>query len=183
MPDQIGEVCSVTGSGTSGIDTCDVGQMCWDVDARTLEGTCIELCGCSAANPLCDTANTVCSISNDGALPLCLDVCNPLDATGCGPGQGCYPSGEFFQCAPDASGGAGAPGDPCEFINVCTPGTICVGPAGVPDCAGAAGCCTSMCDLEMGGAECLAGQDCVPWYDAGAAPDACLGQVGACVVP
>lgn len=37
-PDQPGEPCTVVESNVSGIDSCDQGAMCWDVDNNTLEG-------------------------------------------------------------------------------------------------------------------------------------------------
>ena len=177
-PAQVGDVCTVEGSGVSGIDSCDISTMCWDVDPETNEGVCIELCSCTEENPVCNTPNTVCSISNDGVLPLCLPVCNPLDPASCGEGEGCYASGDFFQCAPDASGGAGA-GEQCMFVNGCEAGSACVTGAAVPGCAGAF-CCSDLCNPADGDTACLEGQSCLPWYDAGAAPDECLGEVGVC---
>lgn len=180
-PNAVGDPCTVEGSGVSGIDDCDIGAMCWDVDAETNMGTCIELCSCAEDFPVCNTPNTQCAISNDGVLILCLPVCNPLDEAACPDGQGCYGVGDSFQCAPDASGGVGAVGDECNFINACDPGTFCSSSDNVPGCdAGAVGCCSSFCTLGDDGM-CLAGQACVPWFEQGQAPDECLGTVGACV--
>ena len=36
-PDGVGEPCTVEISGTSGVDTCVLGAMCWDVDPETNE--------------------------------------------------------------------------------------------------------------------------------------------------
>ncbi|MEM7160491.1 MAG: hypothetical protein AAF799_47075 [Myxococcota bacterium] len=179
-PDQAGDQCTVEGSGVSGIDSCDQGLMCWDVDPETNQGTCIEMCSCSELNPVCNTANTVCSISNDGVLALCLPVCNPLDPAACGEGEGCYAAGDFFQCAPDASGGAGA-GEECAFVNGCAVGSACLNASSVPGCTGPF-CCSDLCNPADGDAGCIEGQSCLPWYDAGAAPDECLGEVGVCAV-
>ncbi|MCH9686057.1 MAG: ribulose phosphate epimerase [Deltaproteobacteria bacterium] len=183
-PDQVGDVCSVDGSAVSGIDSCDLGAMCFFVDNATNEGVCVEMCGCTEQNPVCTDPSTVCSISNGGVLALCREVCNPLDPLACPAGAGCYPTGSFFQCSPDASGNLGAPGEPCQFLNACDPGSVCLGSDLIPGCpAGSAGCCTSMCDPLDGNGACLAGQDCVPWYEPGSAPDACLGGVGTCIIP
>jgi hypothetical protein len=57
-------------------------------------GHCIEMCSCTPDDPICQTANTFCSITNQGALILCLPVCNPLDTDECGTGKGCYPINE-----------------------------------------------------------------------------------------
>lgn len=180
-PNAVDDPCTVQGSGVSGIDDCDLGAMCWDVDPKTNMGTCVELCSCSPDFPVCNTPNTACAISNEGVLVLCLPVCNPLDDDACPDGQGCYGLNDTFQCAPDVSGAMGAVGDECNFINVCDPGTFCAGSASVPGCGGgAAGCCSSYCSLGND-AVCLDGQECVPWFEQGQAPDECLGTVGACV--
>jgi hypothetical protein len=180
-PNAVGDPCSVEGSGVSGIDDCDIGAMCWDVDAETNMGTCIEMCSCAENFPVCNTPNTQCAISNDGVLILCLPVCNPLDEAACPDGQGCYGVGDSFQCAPDASGQIGAVGDECNFINACDPGTFCADSGSVPGCdAGAIGCCSAFCSLGDDG-DCLEGQVCAPWFEQGQAPDECLGTIGACV--
>ncbi|MGH1340291.1 MAG: hypothetical protein ACRBN8_01975 [Nannocystales bacterium] len=182
-PAGVGETCVVEGSGVSGIDDCGAGAMCWDVDGETNEGTCIALCEGSPEAPTCAPAGTACSISNQGVLILCLPVCNPL-ADECGAGQGCYGVGDVFQCAPDASGeDQGEPGDPCEFLNACDDGAGCVSPDLVPCPAGAAGCCSSFCNVDGDGSECLAGQECVPWFEMGEVPDMCLEGVGVCSLP
>ena len=181
MPGQLGDSCTVEGAGTSGVDDCDVGLMCWDVDAESGQGTCIELCSCSPENPVCNAANTTCAISNEGALAICLPVCNPLDPGACATGQACYPIGDTFLCAPDASGDLGLAGDPCEYVNVCDPGLLCLGADAVPGCAGL-GCCSPACSPGDDG-PCLPGQTCEPWFEPGMAPDECLGMVGVCTAP
>ena len=175
-----GEACTVEGSGVSGVDNCDETSMCWDVDGETNVGVCVALCEGSEDAPTCAPAGTSCSISNEGVLILCLPICNPL-ADECGAGAGCYPVGGTFQCAPDASGGSGQPGDECQFINACDDGNACINPSGVPDCGGG-GCCSSLC-LLGDDSECLPGQECIPWFAEGATPDACLEGVGVCSIP
>ena len=44
VPTQVGELCMVEGSGTSGIDDCDQGLVCWQVDPDTNVGVCHALC-------------------------------------------------------------------------------------------------------------------------------------------
>ena len=182
-PVAVGETCIVEGTGTSGVDNCDATSMCWDADAETNEGTCVELCTGSEAAPMCGPEGTACSIANEGVLILCLPICNPL-ADECAEGQGCYPVGEFFQCAPDASGDdSGAAGDPCEFLNACDDGTGCVSPDLVPECPpGSPACCSSFCEIGDDSA-CQAGQECLPWYDVGQEPDMCLEGIGICSTP
>ncbi|MEM9454794.1 MAG: hypothetical protein AAGF11_11490 [Myxococcota bacterium] len=182
-PVAVGDVCDVVGNATSGLDNCDIGAMCWNVDGATLQGTCIELCSCSYDNPQCVISNAVCAVVNSDVLPLCIPVCNPLDPTDCAANEGCYPVGAYFQCAPDASGMMGVQGDPCEFINVCDNGLICVEPALIPGCIGASGCCTATCDVNDPAPGCPVGTDCVPYYPGGGAPDMCLEDVGVCAIP
>jgi hypothetical protein len=178
MPDAIGETCMVEGSGVSGIDTCEAASMCWNVD-DTGQGTCVEMCSCSPANPVCNTDNTTCAISNDGVIAVCLTACNPLDPAACEAGQGCYPLGGQFLCAPDASGAGGEVGDECFNINACSAGLVCLGPGAVPGCVSAAGCCAATCtsgDDSM----CPVGTSCMDWFQPGMAGDACWQDVGVC---
>ncbi len=183
-PGQPGDECSVEGSGVSGIDDCDIGAMCWDVDPKTNIGTCVAMCTGDSANPLCEDPDTSCNIVNDGALVLCLPTCDPL-LQDCPEGQACYPVLEEFTCVPDASGEMGVFGDPCEFINVCDPGLFCADAAVVPNCVGAPSCCSEFCDLDApaGDSQCSGsadGQMCLPWEPA---PGPGLEALGACVLP
>ncbi|MEX1367836.1 MAG: ribulose phosphate epimerase, partial [Nannocystaceae bacterium] len=100
-------------------------------------------------------------------------------------GQACYPINGSFSCGPDASGDAGAPGDPCEFINVCDPGSVCLDASAWPDCAGSVGCCSPVCDISLPDpdAQCPGeGQTCQPWYEQETVP---IGyeDVGVCALP
>lgn len=178
-PQQLGDACMVEGSGVSGIDNCDIGLMCFDVDAETNEGTCTEMCSGTAANPVCESPDATCIVSNNDSLVLCVPICNPL-ANECGPGEGCYFASDTSVCAPDASGDMGAAGDPCEFVNVCDDGLFCGNPSLVDGCD-SIGCCTSFCavgDDSM----CAPGQSCLEFFPDGSAPAACLEGLGACSV-
>ncbi len=188
-PGQAGDECTVEGNGVSGIDDCDIGVMCWDVDPKTNMGTCVAMCTGDESNPICEDPDTSCAIANDGAIILCLPNCDPL-LQDCVDGQACYPINDAWSCAPDASGETGVYGDPCEFINVCDPGYICLNAAAVPSgqaCEGAGGCCSGICDLSdpAGDAQCegaAGGQTCQAWYEEGAAPPG-YEDVGACALP
>jgi len=184
---QVGDVCTVEGSGASGYDSCDLGLICWDVDPETDLGTCIAYCQGSPANPVCADPNTTCIITNDAVLNLCLPICDPLLQDCDGSGSGCYPIGESFVCVPDAGGEQGAYGEPCEFLNVCDPGSYCATPEWVPNCEGSFGCCSPYCDLTnpMASMNCPGfadGQECIPWYEEGQAPPG-YEDVGACGIP
>ncbi|MCR9163673.1 MAG: hypothetical protein ACE37F_16875 [Nannocystaceae bacterium] len=179
-PDLLGDPCQVEGSGVSGVDSCDVGLMCWDVDAETNTGTCIELCGCGPVDPTCDGGGTLCTISNDGVLPMCLPTCDPLDPSAvCDDGDGCYPVSGNFQCAPDASGDGGLPAQSCDFINDCDPGLACASPDVVPGCDGI-GCCTPFCDLDE--PETCPFGSCQAWFEAGDEPLECHVDTGICAL-
>lgn len=113
--------------------------------------------------------------------------CHPLEPLDCPEGQACYPIDGVWQCAPDASGDAGAYGDPCDSDDGCDPGLACLPtnalPPGLP-CEGAAGCCTVLCDFSdpdasLGCPSAADGQLCLPWYPAGEAPPG-YDDVGAC---
>ncbi|MEM9453905.1 MAG: hypothetical protein AAGF11_06980 [Myxococcota bacterium] len=182
MPGQVGDPCFVQGSVASGIDDCDLGTMCWDVDSNTNMGECIDLCNGCPDEQSCDSPGTACAVIND-FMPLCIETCDPL-AQDCAEGQACYPFDNMFICGPDASGRMGVFGDLCEFINVCDPGLTCQPAATVPGCFGAFGCCTDYCDLTdpAGDAQCTgapAGQTCQPWVPMGM-PVAGYEDVGIC---
>jgi hypothetical protein len=184
-PAQPGDVCAVEGSGVSGIDNCDLGAMCWDVDPETNQGVCVPFCMGSEANPICEDPSTTCTIANDGVLILCLPVCDPL-LQDCTDGQACYPIDDTFVCAPDTGGEMGAFGEACGFINVCDPGLFCSNPDLVPGC-NSNGCCSAFCDLANPDASATCpgaggGQECTPWFAEGMAPPG-LENIGGCAIP
>ncbi len=161
-PAQVDEPCTVEGNAVSGLDDCELGSMCWDVDPETNEGVCVPMCIGDSANPSCDDPGRFCAISGDALLILCLPRCNPL-VQDCPEGQACYPVQEELGCSFYA-GDEGFPGAPCEFINACEPGTYCAHAYLVPGCEGASGCCSPFCSLADPEPPCLDGQTCVPFY-------------------
>lgn len=178
-PAGLGEPCTMEDSPVSGIDTCELGMMCWDVDPGTLEGTCIALCGGSPEEPEC-REGTECQLSADGPLALCLATCNPL-VDDCDEGQQCVPVNAEFRCVAQAEAPLGY-GEPCMFINDCGSGLTCLDGA-VSECGDGA-CCTAFCNLSDGDPNpacpaAASGQTCAPWYD-GEAPEG-LENVGVCV--
>ena len=74
--DQPGDPCLVEGSAVSGIDTCVISSMCWDVDPDTNAGTCVAFCGGSEANPICDEGLT-CMSGYLGTVNVCVPTCDP----------------------------------------------------------------------------------------------------------
>ena len=156
-PDAVDEPCTVQGSGVSGIDSCELGALCWDVDLETGEGRCMPYCSGSENAPVCDEPNRWCRITSNSVLPLCLPDCDPLTPTLCSEGQGCYPGGDNFVCAPDASGEDGGPFEPCAFVNGCDPGSACID-----------GVCSPYCDL--GAPDCPLRTTCLPVFPEGQTP-------------
>lgn len=162
VPGAVGQPCTVEGSGVSGLDDCERGAMCWDVDPQTNEGTCVAMITGSPVRPICADPMTSGTVSGDGVLNLCLAGCRPLQDD-CPAGQGCYPFGDRFSCAPDTSGEGGNAGDACEFINACSSGLACIGADALPDCSLSAGCCSPYCDTTR--PVCPDGLTCEPWSD------------------
>ncbi len=182
--DQPGDSCTVEGSAVSGLDSCDLGVLCWDVKADTMTGTCVAQCKGPESAPTC-SSDTSCFISNDGVLNLCLPKCDPLTQD-CPNENLCIPNPqnpEEFTCVLDASGDNGQTFNPCEYINACDKGFYCAAPSSGSECdAAATGCCLPFCDLSdmpMCPGE---NQECVAWYEMGAAPPG-LENVGLCSLP
>lgn len=182
-----GEPCTAMTSGTSGLDDCVLGAMCWHVDKDTHMGTCVALCTGTADAPVCDDLETVCWISNANVLNLCLPICNPL-AQDCSVDEVCIAnnSSEDFVCVLDGSGDGGQQHDPCMFINACDPGLLCNDPTSANECdPDVIGCCEPFCDLNDPDADAQCGgvgQVCNPWFEEGYAPPD-LANVGYCSIP
>ncbi len=178
--DMAGDACTAK-SVADGLDSCAKGAMCWDVDMEG-NGTCAAQCGGSPDAPTCPD-NIVCTIASQGFLAICIPQCDPL-LQDCAKGNACYPIGDVFNCAPDASGDMGEANDPCEFINVCAAGLFCGDPAfvgaGCPQ--GSMGCCTPFCEFPEGACP-NPDQQCVQWFDPAMLPegDSWL-AIGACGV-
>lgn len=176
-----GDPCTVTDNGVSGIDSCEEGAMCWNVDPETNEGVCVGFCDGSPDNFSCTEQNTTCVIANQGVLILCVPTCDPL-LQNC-EGELCIPNptdADYFVCILDASGEEGAYGDPCEFANACDPGLVCLDAPYVPGCQ-ASGCCTPFCNL-MEEYTCPGqGQECIAWHEEMVPPG--YENVGVCGIP
>jgi hypothetical protein len=165
----------------AGLDSCVKGAMCWGVDMKG-NGTCIAQCTGTPDAPICPTINGICMVATDGYLAVCLPDCDPL-LQDCGEGAPCYPIGDGFTCAPDASGDTGKANDPCEFL--CDPGLSCQPPDSVgtgcpPE---SMGCCTPFC--EFPDSPCPnPDQQCLQWFDPAMLPDGDpLLAIGFCGVP
>ncbi len=178
-PDQVGDPCTVVDGVGSGVDSCDLGAMCWEVDFETNEGVCIEFCGGSIEERICPPG-FFCQVWAAAVLTFCVENCDPL-LQDCPNDDLCIPSGEHFICALDASGDAGLYGDPCEHSNACKPGLYCLNPEYVEGCQ-AAGCCTPFCDTSKPLMCPGATQECIPWYEEGKEPPG-YEDLGICGIP
>ena len=164
--------------GVVGLDDCDAELLCWLLDDEG-QGVCTPLCAGTPDSPSCG-GEYVCDVSNGGLLPLCLTPCDPL-ASSCESNQICIPSmAGIFVCDGDVSGDGGAFGDPCEYLNVCDSGLLCISSFHVPGCT-SPGCCTEFCDVNLPDDNCSGApeQECVAFYDPGSAPPG-LEDVGLC---
>ena len=180
------------GTAASGIDDCDAGAMCWNVDELG-HGTCEDICSADAQD--CASPGDRCVITNNGAIALCLPACDPLAQDCAGTGESCVLAGGWphWVCMPDGSDAPGAHGNPCDFVNACDPGTVCLGAEHVEafpgsrravDCDRAIGCCTALCDLDdpLADAACAAldpAHTCEPW-DARGVPPGSDPMLGVC---
>jgi hypothetical protein len=181
-PTPVGEACTVEGSGISGVDDCDVGLMCWNVDENG-QGTCEEMCTGSLEAPICDNPEHYCAIANDGFIALCLHACHPLLQDCEVRNEVCYPLNDEWVCAPDPQ--SSSHGEPCEFLNACGSGTVCIDAAAFSSCE-APRCCSTLCDLDDENADAMCqaldpAQTCEPWYAEGQAPVG-YGNVGVCMI-
>jgi len=179
---QVGDPCDIEGGKYTGIDNCAVGFICLLTDNDGFGGVCVEFCN---TNQECPESDGNCAIYNDGSLPICLITCDPL-LQDCPEGQGCYNSaGDDFVCYKySGEGGEGAPGDECNYVNQCQPGTICLAPDSVEGCGAEAGCCSPYCDLDEPNPSegCNPTEECTPYFEEGAAPPG-LENLGVCAIP
>lgn len=76
-PDAVGEPCHAEDAGYSGVDTCALGSMCWNVDTDSGIGECVAQCKgdewtCTSDPKSCCPPGTTCTIGANAALILCL---------------------------------------------------------------------------------------------------------------
>lgn len=182
-PGQLGDPCTVEGGDYSGLDTCDVGLICWDRDFVTHIGHCVELCKGSQQDPFCDTPQGFCYILASQQVAVCLPTCDPRDDDlACPPGQVCWltPTLQGLQCLPDASGVEGQTFDDCAGEASCDPGLYCIDTSFAAECAGnSAGCCSPFCDVTRPDVCPGAGQECVSVNDGGLP----VADLGLCALP
>jgi hypothetical protein len=180
-PAGVGEPCFAVDSGVSGLDNCELGAMCWDVDEQQ-NGECVALCVGSPDFPTC-TQGFSCTSSRSASFGLCIGNCDPL-IQDCNPGSVCInTSGPEFLCVLDASGRDGQLHDGCDFSNECDPGLWCADPASAKECdLNQTGCCEPFCDLTAPNTCPGEDQVCIPFFDPAPNPEG-LEDVGRCTLP
>ena len=186
-PKQEGDPCTVEDGWWTGIDDCDYGLVCWDVNQDTNTGHCVAMCTGTMDAYDCPAADDVCVFWVPGISHVCLTRCDPL-IQDCEAGQSCLPeyavNAAEWVCKAEYSFDEGQEFDDCTFANTCDPGLLCFDPSLAPECAGAqGGCCLSICDL--GDPQCDGqGAECQSFYGflGGEAPPE-FADVGLCAVP
>lgn len=173
---KVGEPCERSGGIYAGLDSCERGAVCWDVDPLTNLGTCAALCDGAPHDPICPEGSA-CVLVDPMRAAFCLEPCDPLAPDPCTPGYVCTLVADALACLP-AQAAPAAVAEPCERPSDCAAGLACVPGERLPACVGAA-CCTPFCELEQLGAGCPAqAPSCAP-----ALSDAPPGSahVGVCV--
>lgn len=175
MPAQIGEACTVEENPYSGIDNCDVGMFCWNGDGDGY--TCAPLCGGIPEDLQCPSG-FFCSVISE-VLAVCeLPSCDPLLQDCVQPSDVCVPNIRLYDdwCLPDVSGDSGQINAPCEEVNACDKGLVCIPAefAGFECDLNVWGCCQPFCQINED--ECVgADQECLPYFD--------ISEAGVCQTP
>jgi len=176
-PDSPGEPCLVEGNGQSGIDSCDLGSLCFNVDPELNEGTCHPLCGGIPGAPSCPE-DALCA--QYGLASICTAPCDPLGEP-CTDGLSCNPAGAveaesdplppFFTCEAPSIG---------AINGACDPESAYVGSSRVLVDCDKENCCAQTCaPAEPDG--CPTGTTCQPYLDP--PPNAWVADVGLCLPP
>jgi hypothetical protein len=161
------------------MDDCDLGGLCWEVDPRTLQGTCAALCFDDGLDPCGDGMD--CAYYNYFAPSVCLSRCDPLDPATCPADEVCRDLGQEAICVPTLVLPQGLTCGADETY--CAPEQACLFADELASC-GEGSCCTAWCDLSAPDPDlpCAAvpGEVCRPFFE-----EALAGyeHVGACGLP
>ena len=188
-PVSVGEPCTVMGEFGDGVDNCEKGSLCWNIDSSTA-GTCVSLCTGTIFVPKCNDPNNLCWLTSEAELPLCFQKCDPLKIGTCPQAnQVCVPlpSHTGFVCVESSiKAGGGEKYDPCDFINACSEGNMCLDSALSNGCDGqSVGCCLPYCDVSLDPdprCDVNNNEECIPWFDAMEAPVGAE-DIGVCAMP
>jgi hypothetical protein len=172
---QQGDPCMYSGTVDS-TDDCGPDTWCWNVNMDGV-GTCTPFCDGTPDDPLCEPGYG-CSIANNGSINLCLQQCDPLLQDCEGENVCFYDFSGNFVCAFAAD--MIPTGEPCGFINDCSPGNVCLDATVLPSCNGAS-CCGAFCDLSDPMCATM-GTECTAFFEEGTAPPG-YESVGVCIIP
>jgi len=166
-PAAVGEPCVVVDSPVSGLDDCDFGAICFDVDPLTLEGVCVAMCTGSENAPQCPEG-LACTLAFDEQLNVCLPTCDPL-APSCAADEVCAntaddANGGEFLCHPMPPFEPQPYGAPCLDLQLCDAGLMCVGAELVPGCVDE-DCCSLLGDLAAPPVCPDPMQECLPVFE------------------
>lgn len=169
-----GDDCVVPGKFGDGVDNCDKGSICLDLD-NDGKATCVAYCTGSMENPKCPGAEDKCSFLFEPTVPVCFPACDPL-IQNCSAGETCVPNeaalgAPFFVCMPRVYPEIpGKYADSCYALSGCDPGNLCIFGENLPTCK-TTYCCSVWCDLQD--VEPCKQYDptlsCVPWFQEGGA--------------
>lgn len=159
----------------SGQDGCPVGFLCVSDDGQADMGICLPHCSADG------TCTGLCSPAPVTDVPVCGDVCSPIDQD-CPSVLQCLANGDSFACRyPDALDD-GTLNDPCDgnTLEGCAEGFGCWQGTLINGCT-TSHCCTPFCDLEATDPGCPSPGSCQPYADGTPPP----GQenLGICIVP
>src|SRR5690606_38942722 len=125
-----GEVCVVPGDFGDGIDNCDKGSICLDLEHEG-SATCVAYCSGSMDAPKCPETEDRCSFLFEPTVPVCFTKCDPL-IQDCSPAESCVPNetalgAPHFVCMPRVLEEIpGQYGDSCYALSGCEPGNLCI---------------------------------------------------------
>lgn len=165
-----GDDCVVEGKFGDGIDNCEKGSLCLDVENDGM-ATCVAYCTGDMDNPKCPVQESQrCSFLFEPTVPLCFTACDPL-IQNCSSGEACVPNeaalgAPFFVCMPRVFPNVpGKYGDPCIALSGCDPGNLCIFGENLPNCKQTY-CCSVWCDLTaMNPCDQFDPTlTCVPWF-------------------
>lgn len=178
--------CSLLGDYLDGTDDCELGAVCVSNGDDT--GECKKICVVDTDPAIFCEPEEECY--DPGCLNcfwgLCTRPCDPREPESC-PRRLCLPSGHTtFTCFPDQSRDEGQQGDPCEFLNVCDPGLLCLDGSQVFGCPeDTASCCSAFCSTDKPD-PCPHqenGMKCVPWFAESEMPLPQQANLGICSLP
>lgn len=169
-----GDDCVVPGQFGDGIDNCDKGSLCLDLENQG-KATCVAYCTGSMDDPMCPKPTDRCSFLFEPTVPVCFTGCDPL-IQNCPSGETCVPNeaalgAPYFVCMPRVYPDIpGKYGDSCYALSGCDPGNLCIFAENLPMCK-TVYCCSVWCDLTA--VEPCNQFDptlsCVPWFEPGGA--------------